>query len=51
LPSRKFTGTYIFEEKLGSGAQATVWKFIKDGVVYAAKQTPKSWIYEKKSDL
>ena len=31
LQSRKFTGTYIFEEKLGKGMQSTVWKFVRDG--------------------
>lgn len=31
LQSRKFPGTYIFEEKLGKGMQSTVWKFIRDG--------------------
>jgi serine/threonine protein kinase len=50
LPSRKYTGTYIFEEKLGKGMQSTVWKFVRDGQVYAAKQTSKTWIYEKAAE-
>ena len=51
LQSRKFPGsTYIFEETLGKGMQSTVWKFIKDGEVFAAKQTSKDWIYEKQHE-
>lgn len=30
--------------------QSTVWKFIKDGEVFAAKQTSKEWIYEKQHE-
>ena len=30
--------------------QATVWKFVKDGEVFAAKQTSNDWIYEKKDN-
>jgi hypothetical protein len=30
LKSRKFGGEYIFGETLGSGAQATVYKFYKN---------------------
>jgi len=50
LPSRKFNGTYIFEEKIGKGMQSTVWKFVRDGEVFAAKQTSKAWIYEKEAE-
>lgn len=50
LQSRKYSGTYIFEEKLGKGMQSTVWKFVREGQVYAAKQTSKTWIYEKASE-
>ena len=50
LQSRKFGGQYIFEEVLGKGMQSTVWKFVKDGEIFAAKQTSKSWIYEKQKE-
>ena len=30
--------------------QSTVWKFVREGQVYAAKQTSKTWIYEKAAE-
>lgn len=29
--------------------QSTVWKFVKEGELFAAKQTSKAWIEEKKA--
>jgi len=47
VESRKHPGRhYIFQEKLGSGQQATVWKFNMDGKIYAGKVTSNDWIFE-----
>jgi uncharacterized protein YbcV (DUF1398 family) len=41
LKSKKYGGEYTFDTVLGKGAQATVYRFIKDdGKVYATKMTP-----------
>jgi hypothetical protein len=37
LKSKKFGGEYTFGSVLGKGAQAIVYKFIKDGKMYATK--------------
>ena len=39
---------YLFESKLGSGVQSTVWLFRLDGEKYAAKVTSNDWIYEER---
>ena len=40
---------YVFQEKLGKGTQATVWKFDLNGQAFAGKVTPNSWVYEKRT--
>jgi hypothetical protein len=41
LKSKKYGGEYTFDITLGKGAQAIVYRFIKDdGKVYATKMTP-----------
>lgn len=49
VESRKYPGKhYVFQEKLGSGTQATVWKFNMDSRLFAGKVTANSWIFEER---
>ena len=52
IESKKYPGQlYVFEEWLGKGKQAIVWKFNRDGQIFAGKATPNNWIYqERKND-
>ena len=50
MESRKHPGRhYIFQDKLGSGTQATVWKFNMEGQIFAGKVTSNDWIFEERS--
>ena len=50
VESRKHPGRhYIFQDKLGSGTQATVWKFNMEGQIFAGKVTSNDWIFEERS--
>lgn len=49
VESRKHPGRhYVFQEKLGSGQQAQVWKFNMDGRIFAGKVTSNDWIFEER---
>ena len=49
IESRKCPGQlYVFEDKLGKGTQATVWKFNRNGSMFAGKVTSNDWIYEER---
>lgn len=50
IESRKHAGKhYVFQDKLGSGTQATVWKFSLDGNIFAGKVTSNEWIFEERA--
>ena len=50
IESRKHAGkNYVFQSKLGSGTQATVWKFSLDGNIFAGKVTSNDWIFEERA--
>ena len=50
VESRKYPGRhYVFLEELGSGQQATVWKFNMDGRIFAGKVTSNDWIFEERA--
>ena len=49
IESRKYPGKlYIFEEELGKGTQATVWRFNRESETFAGKVTSNNWIYEER---
>ena len=49
IESRKFPGKlYVFDDKLGKGTQATVWKFMRGNETFAGKVTSSDWIYEER---
>lgn len=49
VESRKHPGRhYVFQDKLGSGQQAQVWKFNMDGRIFAGKVTSNDWIFEER---
>ena len=49
MESQKHPGRrYLFQEEIGKGTQATVWKFNMKGQIFAGKVTSNDWIFEEK---